>query len=40
MILPMENTENTPQLHEALEARVALGWRYKIAEKKVLTTHD
>lgn len=40
MILPMENTEDTPQLHEALEAWVALGWHCKIVEKKALTTHD
>lgn len=37
VILPMENT---PQLHKALEAWAALGWRCKIVEKKALTTHD
>ncbi|MEE0358058.1 MAG: hypothetical protein UDS56_00745 [Faecalibacterium prausnitzii] len=40
MTLPMENTENTLQLHEALGAWAALGWRCKIVEKKALTTHD
>lgn len=33
-------TDNTLQLHEALGAWVALGWRCKIVEKKALTTHD
>ena len=33
-------TDNTPQLHEALETWAALGWRCKIVEKKALTTHD
>ena len=33
-------TDNTLQLHEVLEAWIALGWRCKIVGKKALTTHD